>query len=186
MRHDGGVDVTAVLAHLHRRLAGRTGTRWVGIDGCGASGKTTLAARLHAALPGSVVVHVDDFARPGVPTWERDRFAAQLLAPLAAGRTARFQRWDWSSDSGQEWIEVPPGQIVLVEGVSSTDVRLEVDWAVTIWVDAPLEVRLGRALARDGEAMMPTWLEQWIPEEDAYVAAQQPQDRVDLVVSGSD
>ena len=180
------VDVTTVLAQLRPRLAGRTGTRWVGIDEGGASGKTTLAGELQAALAHSVLVHVDDFARPGVPTWERDRFTAQLIEPLAAGRTARYQRWDWASDTGQEWIEVPPGQIVIVEGVSSTDVRLDVDWAFTIWVDTPLAVRLARALARDGEAMMPTWLEQWMPEEDAYVAAQRPQDRVDLVVSGSE
>lgn len=186
MRNDRRVDVTDLLPRLRRALGGWSGTRWVGIDGCGASGKTTLAARLQAGLPDSVIVHVDDFARPGVPTWERDRFTAQLIQPLAAGRAARYQRWDWATDTGQEWIEVPPGQIAIVEGVSSTDVRLDIDWAFRIWVDTPLEVRLARALARDGAAMMSTWLEQWIPEEDAYVAAQHPQDRADLVVSGSE
>ena len=40
------------------RLAGRLGTRWVGIDGFGATGKTTLAAavarRLDAPPPAAV------------------------------------------------------------------------------------------------------------------------------------
>ena len=66
-----GIDpVTAVVT----AVAGRTGTRWVGIDGFGASGKTTLAARVAAALPGAVVIHDDDFARPELPGWDRDRF----------------------------------------------------------------------------------------------------------------
>ncbi|HEX3198394.1 MAG TPA: hypothetical protein VHR39_12675, partial [Propionibacteriaceae bacterium] len=52
------------VAAVVTALDGRHGTRWVGVDGKGATGKTTLAARIAAALPGSVVVHIDDFARP--------------------------------------------------------------------------------------------------------------------------
>ncbi|MFD1079860.1 hypothetical protein ACFQ29_42070, partial [Longispora fulva] len=93
-------------AFVRSRLAGRSETRWVGIDGLGASGKTTLAATVAAALPGSVVVHVDDFARPSVETWERDRFVAQVLEPLAVGRPARYERWDWASDASLGWVDV--------------------------------------------------------------------------------
>ncbi|MGI3781118.1 MAG: hypothetical protein ACRYG2_10105 [Janthinobacterium lividum] len=172
-------------AFVSERLAGLTGTRWVGIDGKGASGKTTLAAAVAAALSAAVVVHVDDFARPSVETWERERFVAQVLQPLAAGRPARYERWDWSRDASAGWTEVPVGVPVVVEGVSSTDVRLGVPWDVTLWVDAPYEVRLARALGRDGEAMREQWVGAWMPAEDAYEAAQRPQDRVDAVVSGT-
>ena len=41
------------------RLSGRPGTRWVGIDGFGAAGKSTLAHEIAAELPGSVVIAVD-------------------------------------------------------------------------------------------------------------------------------
>lgn len=184
MRDDGPVDTMDPVEQVRAALAGRTGTRWVGVDGYGASGKTTFAARLHAALPDAVVVHVDDFARPGVPGWERDRFLDQVVRPLVAGRPARYQVWDWATDSGGEWIDVPPGQTMIIEGVSSTDTRLGVDWDVTVWVEAPLDTRLARALERDGAAMMPTWLHEWIPSEDAYVAAQRPDLRADLVVNG--
>ena len=171
---------------VHERLAGLAGTRWVGIDGKGASGKTTLAAAVVAALPDAVVVHVDDFARPSVATWERDRFVAQVLVPLAVGRPARYERWDWDRDASAGWADVPVGVPVVVEGVSSTDVRLGVLWDVTLWVDAPYDVRLARALARDGEAMREQWVERWMPEEDAYEAAQRPQDRVDAVVTSGE
>lgn len=173
------------VAAVRRALAGRTGTRWVGVDGKGAAGKTTLAARVAAALPGAVVVHIDDFARPGVLGWERDRFRAQVLEPLRSGRPARYQRWDWVSDTGAEWHDVPVGVPVVVEGVSSTDVRLGVPWDFTIWVEAPYEVRLARARERDGEEMLPVWTQDWMPSEDAYEAEQRPQQRVDLVVDGT-
>lgn len=169
-----------VLGHL----AGLSGTRWVGIDGKGASGKTTLAAAVAAALADAVVVHVDDFARPSVETWERDRFVAQVLVPLREGRSARYERWDWATDASAGWFEVPVGVPVLVEGVSSTDVRLGVPWDVTLWVDVPAGVRLARALARDGEAMRAQWVERWMPAEDAYEAVQRPQERVDAIVVG--
>lgn len=167
-------------------LAGHTGTRWIGVDGFGAAGKTTLAAAIAQALPGAVVVHVDDFARPDVQGWERDRFVVQVLRPLLAGRPGRYQRWDWPSDTGAGWHDVPVGVPVVVEGVSATDVRLGVPWDFTIWVDAPYEIRLARAIERDGEAMLDTWLTDWMPSEEAYAADQRPQDRVDLIVRGDE
>lgn len=170
-------------AFVRNALRGRHGTCWVGIDGKGAAGKTTLAARVAAVLRDAVVVHVDDFARASVATWERDRFVAQVLEPLAAGRSARYQRWDWATDRLAGWSDVPVGVPVVVEGVSSTDVRLGVPWDVTLWVDALYEVRLARALERDGESMREQWVGRWMPEEDAYEAAQRPQERVDAVVA---
>lgn len=169
-------------AFVRERLAGLDGTRWVGIDGKGAAGKTTLAAAVAAVLPGAVVVHVDDFARPRVETWERDRFVEQVLVPLLGGRPARYERWDWGRDASAGWDEVAVGVPVVVEGVSSTDVRLGVPWDVTLWLDLPAEVRLRRALERDGEGMRAQWVERWMPAEDAYEATQRPQDRVDAVV----
>jgi hypothetical protein len=169
--------VAAVVAALR----GRRGTRWIGVDGKGATGKTMLAARIAAALPGSVVVHIDDFARPDVRGWERDRFVHQILRPLLAGRPGRYQRWDFFRNVGAEWRTVPTGVPVVVEGVSSTDVRLGVPWDFTIWIEVPYQIRLARARERDGPEMMERWLTDWMPSEDAYEQEQRPQDRVDLV-----
>ena len=176
------VDPAALPGLVAERLQGRSGTCWVGVDGFGGAGKTTLAALLALALPGAAVVHVDDFARPDLTGWERTRFLAQVVAPLAAGRPARYQRWDWDSDTGAEWHCVPPGVPVVVEGVSSTDVRLGVPWDVVVWVEADREVRLARALARDGEDMLERWLTDWIPSEQSWAADQRPRDRADFCV----
>ena len=159
------------MAH---RLEGRSGSRWVGVDGFGASGKTTLASAIAAHLPGSVVIHIDDFARPDLRGWERDRFDRQVLQPLRAGRPGRYQRWDFLGNRGAEWHAVPVGRPVIVEGVSATDVRLGVAWDVTLWVEVPYEVRLARARERDGPEWMERWLTDWMPSEQAYAEGAAP------------
>jgi uridine kinase len=169
--------VAAVVA----ALAGRTGTRWVGVDGFGAAGKTTMATRIAAALPGAVVIHNDDFARPDLPGWDRDRFVRQVLEPLLAGRPASYQRWDFHADVGAEWHQVPVGVPVVVEGVSATDERLPVPWDFTLWIQVPTAVRRHRIAERDGPALAERWATDWIPMEEAYAAAQRPWERVDLV-----
>ncbi|MDN5770033.1 MAG: hypothetical protein L0H24_03970 [Microlunatus sp.] len=169
--------VVAVLGEL-------PGTRWVGIDGKGASGKSSLADRIQSTLTNAVVVRADDFARPDVAGWEQDRFLRQVLFPLASGRPARYQRWDWATHTGAEWHDVPVGVPVIVEGVSSTDVRLGVPWDLTMWVEASYEVRLARVMSRDGPQWLDRWLTDWMPSEDAYEAEQRPRQRVDLIVDG--
>jgi hypothetical protein len=179
-----GADVDPVVdpvAAVQAALADRAGTCWVGIDGLGAAGKTTLADRIAAALPGAVVVHNDDSARPDLTGWDRDRFVRQVVEPLLAGRPGRYQRWDFASNRGAEWHTVPVGVPVIVEGVSATDVRLPVPWDFTIWVEVPGPVRRSRIERRDGPALRERWLTDWLPSEEAYVAEQRPQDRVDLV-----
>ena len=174
----------AVPAWVRERLAGRPGTRWVGVDGFGASGKSTLAQRIAAELPWAHVIEVDDFARAGVRGWDRELFCAQVLLPLLAGRPARYLRWDLVADAGLNWVEVPPGVPVVVEGVSSTDDRVPVPWDVTLWVAAPAPVRRRRILARDGDpALLERWRTDWLPSEQAYAAAQRPWLRVDLIVA---
>jgi len=171
-----------VPRRVQEALAGRPGTRWVGVDGLGAAGKTTLAARLVKALPGAVVVHVDDFAHPEVPTWQRDRFVAEVLRPLLAGRAARYRPADLVTGALGPAVVVPTGVPLVVEGVSSTDVRLGVPWDLTIWLEVPQAERRRRIEARDPPELLERWRSDWWPQEEAYVRAQRPAERADLVV----
>ena len=84
----------------------------VGVDGPGASGKTTFARELAERL-GAAVVRADDFHLPsgertdgigGEYDWRR--LEADVLVPLSEGRGARYQRYDWPSDTLAEWCEV--------------------------------------------------------------------------------
>jgi uridine kinase len=165
-----------------RRLRNLVGTRWIGIDGLGAAGKSRFAAEIASTLPGARVVHVDDFARPGLWGWERDRFVQQVVEPLVAGRPARYQRWDYVDDRGLDWVEIPVGVPVIVEGVSATDRRLVVPWDIMIWLDVSAEERHKRILARDSEVQLQRWQSDWWPSEQAYEREQRPQSRPGMIV----
>ena len=166
------------------RLRGRSGTRWVGVDGFAAAGKSTLARRIAAALPGARIISVDDFGRAGVRGWDRALFVSQVLDPLLAGRPARYRRWDLIADTGLDWVEVPPGVPGGVEGVSATDDRVPVPWDVTLWLQVPAAERERRIRARVSyPTLEQRWLTDWWPSEQAYAAAQQPWARVDAVVT---
>ncbi|MEO6885449.1 MAG: uridine kinase [Jatrophihabitantaceae bacterium] len=172
----------AEIARLVDRRPHRT--VFVGIDGPGAAGKSTFAARMAQAVPRAMIVAVDDFSGPRFAEWDWLRFCEQVVTPLKAGDPARYQRWDWDSDAGAEWHELEPGTVVLVEGVSSTRSEVGSPWASRIWVDTPAEVRLERALQRDGQALMSKWVHEWIPSEQRYITAQAPQRHADLIISG--
>jgi uridine kinase len=173
-------------SHEVAALARFARTVWVGVDGRGASGKSRFTERIVAAVPRAVAVHVDDFAGPSIAEWDWQRLRTQVLQPLLAGRPGRYQRWDWDRDEGAEWHDVPVGGIVVVEGVSATRDELGAPWDLTIWVDTPRELRLARAVERDGAAMLSRWLTDWLPSEERYIACQAPQLRADLVVTGTE
>ncbi len=174
-------------AWVAARLDGRTGTRWVGVDGLAAAGKSTLARRIAAAVPGARIVSVDDFGRVGLRGWDLALFTSAVLEPLLAGRPARYQHWDLLHDVGRDWLEVPPGVPVVVEGVSATDVRVPVPWDVTLWLEVPQAERERRIRARESyPAFQERWRTDWWPSEQAYAAAQRPWTRVDAVVTDAD
>lgn len=180
------LDVGAAVDLIVEVAAAHAGeTVWIGVDGRGAAGKSTFAARLAAESGRVHVVHVDDFAGPRVPTWDHDRFERQVAAPLRDGRPARYQRWDWELDEAAEWHDIAAGSVVVVEGVSATRADVSVPWAVRVWVDAPRAVRLRRALDRDGASMMGRWLDDWMPSEEAYIACEHPQRSADIWIDGS-
>jgi hypothetical protein len=163
------------------RLASSVGTRWIGVDGFGAAGKSTLAAAI-ADAAGGVVVSVDDFGRVGVRGWDRELFIRQVLDPLLAGHPGRYQAWDLAADAPLDWRELPAGLPLIVEGVSCIDVRVPVPWDLTLWVEASPEVRWQRILDRNEPDLLERWRTDWLPNEEAYAAAQRPWERVDAIV----
>jgi uridine kinase len=164
------------------RLAELIGTRWVGIDGLGAAGKTSFAAEIAALVPDAHIVHVDDFARPSIRGWDRARFVAEVLDPLLSGRPAQYSRWDFFTDEQRDRADVPPGVPVIVEGVSATDVRVPVPWDLTLWLDVPEAVRRRRIEERDDERLLARWRADWWPSEQDYLRQQQPKQRPGMIV----
>ncbi|NNC81041.1 MAG: hypothetical protein HKN94_12915 [Acidimicrobiales bacterium] len=174
-------EVDAVVARI-RRLPGRT--RLVAVDGPGGSGKTTFADRLSSAADGAPIVHTDDFASADNPVNWWPRMLNQVIAPLGRGERGRYQRYDWPSKTLAEWHEVDPAPIVIIEGVSAGRAEWVEHLDFVIWIDTPREVRLQRAIERDGPGALDDW-QVWIAEEDAHYERDATRNRADLIIDGT-
>jgi uridine kinase len=179
------------------RAAGRAGeTTLVAVDGAGGSGKTTLAATAAELLDGATIVHGDDFYRV-MPSVEREGLSAeqgyqryfdwerlrdQVLAPLRAGRAARYQLFDWATERLGDWQEISPGGPVIVEGVYTARPELAPYYHLTVYVDTDRDVCLRRVRARGQDTE--DWIMRWRDAEDHYIRTTSPQSRAELVVRG--
>lgn len=174
-------DLEAVVARIVERAGP---VRLVAVDGPGGAGKSTFAARLSTAAGGAPVVHTDDFASSDNPINWWPRLLEQVIEPLVTGGTARYQRYDWPSESLAEWHTVEPAPIVIIEGVSSGRREWADSLSFVIWVETPRALRLRRGLERDGGQAADDW-GRWMADEDAHYARDPTRERADLVVDGT-
>lgn len=141
------------------------------IDGRSGSGKTELAQRL-AAETGARVIHMDDLYAGwhGLATGSR-LLERGILAPLAAGETAVWRRWDWALGDWGRQDRVEPTHPLIIEGCGSLTIESSLHADRAIWLEAPEVVRRSRALERDGDD---SWWVLWREQEDAHIAANDP------------
>lgn len=187
------LDIDAFVDDVLRRSAGCPRTV-VGIDGLGGSGKSTLAGLIASRL-GAAVIHVDDFYLPSTMRTSRagqvgalfdlSRLATQVITHAASGVALRYQRYDWDQDELADWTEVPAGLPVIIEGVYSLHEPFRSAYTSSVFCVADRSVRLRRGLERDGEELRAMWENEWIPAEDAYVAAEHPESYATVVVDSS-
>ena len=168
----------------------------IGIDGCGGSGKTTLASELLNALNNVQIVHMDDFylpsdkrmsmADPKSVGWQFDwkRMEREVLKPIDSGQLIRYQQYDWQKDHLAEWREFQPLGVIIVEGIFTLRKELSKYYHTRLWVDCPREERLRRGLMRDGEEARLQWEHDWMMEEDRYITEHVPQLSADKIISG--
>jgi hypothetical protein len=159
------------------------------VDGRSSSGKTTLAARLQDAVPGSAVVHTDDIA------WGHSRFGWAdllidgILAPAHAGRPVSYRppRWDERQRPGA--IEVPADcPLLIIEGAGAARRESAHLTDVAIWVQADERETERRNLARVAQPGGPPTvqhLRDWMAEERPFLAGQRPWEHAGLIACGT-
>jgi hypothetical protein len=159
------------------------------VDGRSNGGKTTLAARIRAAVPGSAVVHTDEIA------WMHSRFGwadlliEGILVPVHQGQAVSYRppRWDEHGRKGS--IEVPadcPLLIIEGDGAGRREVADLID--ALIWVQSDVREAERRMLTRIGkpdEAETIWHHREWMAEEIPFNAAQRTWERADIIVCGT-
>ncbi|WP_347345946.1 hypothetical protein [Microbacterium sp.] len=185
------------LADLVERLraltAGGDTVPLVAVDGRGGGGKSTLAARLAAATPGAAVIAIDDLVW-NAPLFDWADLAREgILAPVAEGRAVRYRPPAWQTHGRDGVIEAPAdASMIVLEGVGASCREIADGLAAAIWVQSDFAEAERRGLARDiasgvnGDAEESTrfWHE-WMAAELAFLAADRPWQRADLVVAGT-
>ena len=184
--------LTVVVEGLVRLGTGRhpgDRSRVLAVDGRSSSGKTTLAARIQAAVAGSAVVHTDDIA------WWHSRFGWAdllidgILLPVHRGEPVTFRPPSWAEHGRGGWIDVPAScPLLIVEGVGAG--RREAAYLVDalIWVQSDEREAERRSLARVGQpggSRTVRDLRGWMAEEEPFLADQRPWERADLIVAGT-
>lgn len=179
------------LAEVIRALAGRLAaqgrrTRVVGIDGLSGSGKSGFARRLAAELD-APVLSADDL----VPGWDGLAESVTLLTewvlqPLAAGRPARWRKYDWTAGRAGEWACLEPGDFLIVEGCCVGLPSAASALSYLIWIDTPAAERRRRLERRPDWGIYQPFAERWARQEAALQAGADTPGRADLVVDNSE
>ena len=157
------------------------------IDGRSGAGKTSLAVETAALLRPhlSVAVFHLDSVYPGwdglaasFPGYVRD-----VVAPLAAGRAARWRWWDWTTGAPGQADTTAPADVVILEGVGAGHRQARPFVHAVAWVAMDQAERKRRALGRDGETFAAHW-DRWAAQEEDYLADDDVSDAAWLVVDG--
>jgi hypothetical protein len=172
------VPAAEVLALLGR-------PRVLAVDGRSGGGKTTVARRLAAAVPGATVLHTDDVAWYHAFFDWADLMRDGILAPLRAGEDVAYRPPAWDQRGRDGAITASAASpLVIVEGVGIGRRELSAYVDALLWVQTDADEARRRGLARDGVDGADFWAE-WQAAEDPFQAEQRPWERAGLIVSGA-
>ena len=173
-----------------QRLQAQPGVRVIAIDGRAASGKTTKAALLSAALD-APVVHMDDFFLPAtLRTHERlaqpggnvhyERFAEEVLPGLHSGEAFSYRVFDCGQMALAGHRDIPAAPIRIVEGSYAHHPALSGYADLRVFTTVDEAEQAARILHRNGERMAEIFRTRWIPMEEKYFAAYAIREKADL------
>jgi uridine kinase len=172
----------------------------VGIDGGAGAGKTTFTKWFVEQLRENVspvsVVLTDLIYRPVAERWtgpiddmpigydlDWERIREQVILPLRAGKTARFQLYDWVADCLNEIVEIEPSGVAIIDGVLALRNELAHYYDLRIWFSCPTEIRVSRLLNR-GDTPQEE-IDYWLPIEERYYMAHIPEESAHLVIDSA-
>jgi uridine kinase len=187
----------------------------IAVDGPDAAGKTTIADELASILErrGSTVVRasIDGFHRQRSQRhaagalsphgYMEDSFDVaalrrDVLDPLGPGGSRRIvrARYDWRDEAAVVATSelVPPGAVLLLDGVFLHRPELAHCWEASIFVFARADVVLDRARKRDADALGGVaeverrYRARYMPGQALYFERDRPHERADVAVENSD
>lgn len=164
----------------------------IGIDGMAASGKTTIAALLEAALD-AAVIHMDDFFLPqGFRTPQRlrtpggnvyhERFKEEVVPYLRCGELFGYRVYDAHRHEYTDTRVIAPKPVIIVEGSYCMHPALGDIYDLKIFSKVTPDEQMQRIKATRARAA-DMYKAMWIPMENRYHEAFDIEARCDLVIT---
>jgi uridine kinase len=154
----------------------------IGIDGPDAAGKTTLADRLAAALPGPVVrLCADDFLRPRADRYRRGELSHE-----------GYYRDSVDHAAFAEACRSAGGTNVVADGIFLLGPELRDLWTLSVHLRISGEESLRRALIRDvalfgsAEEVARRYRARYLPGQTLYREEADPENAADVLIDNED
>jgi uridine kinase len=159
----------------------------IAIDGPAGAGKTTLAREINLALSLEMsvnVIHMDDLYDGWNNALSED--LTQILLYLVSQHTnkkpAVIRKYNWATASFAESEEIPPADLLILEGVGSGDKALQDDLAALIWIDIDPEIGVKRVLERDGSQVTDE-MKKWVGAQEEYFSQHSTREKADFILT---
>ncbi|MCW2799848.1 MAG: 4-amino-4-deoxy-L-arabinose transferase [Aeromicrobium sp.] len=169
---------------IARRQPACGSTTVIAVDGPSGSGKTGLSNGL-AAVTGAAILHLEDIYPGWTGLAATPPLVRGVLDQIAVGEPGLVHRWDWEAGQDGPLLRVLPAPLLILDGVGSGAAIIRPYLSHVLWVDAPLEVRKRRALARDGDVYAEFW-DTWAAQEAEHFAVEQTRIHADLLIDTGD
>lgn len=164
----------------------------IAIDGRSASGKSTAAKALAAALNADIV-HMDDFFLPKeLRTPDRltspggnvhyERFIEQVLPCLAKNNEFEYDIFSCHSMDFSGKRTIRSKEYRIVEGSYSCHPEFGNYADITVFSDIDSEEQIKRIIKRNGADMAKVFAERWIPMEEQYFKEFAVKSRCSIVI----
>lgn len=170
------------LAELVKTITDKTGSTAsqtvILIDGGSGAGKTTFATQL-ASLIGGQLISMDSF----YPGWNGLKAASEIVTDqLLRPNNRGYRRWCWETMQPKEWVPIPEGKPLIIEGCGAISKKsvAKANWA--IWYEASWEYRQKSLAGRaDANYYQPHW-QTWLAQEKQHWAENDPANLADVWV----
>jgi len=159
----------------------------IAIDGPAGAGKTTLAEHLSAALSlkyKCTTLHMDDLYNGWKNAFDHHLSDALISACRAHQRSQKFSlsHYNWSKGEFGPAQEAPQSELLILEGVGSTQSAIRPLLNASIWIDIEAQAGLARVLKRDGEGISPQ-MQDWLNLQEQHFRENDSQNAADFVLS---
>lgn len=183
-----------VVKHIYNQISSLSSSLIIiGIDGRCASGKTTLASNLAKEFDCNVI-HMDDFFLPPyMQTPERykevggnihyERFKTEVITPLINGEDFSYGVFSCSDGKITHYESILGKRINIIEGAYSLHPYFGDIYDIKIFCDCELLERVSRIKKRNGQKALTTFLEKWIPFEEAYLKTFKIEEKCDYIIN---